>query len=303
MKIGSHVANSGIKMLVGSVEEAISYNANCLMIYLGAPQNTFRKPISDLKAKEALELATKNNINLDDIIVHAPYIVNLAQMDDEKFNFAVRFISKELKNVALIGAKYLVLHPGAHMGKGSNIGVNRIATGINQILDLTYGDSSVIALETMAGKGTECGRCFEELASIINQIDDKSRIAVCLDTCHINDAGYDIVNNYEKVIEEFERVIGLEYLKIIHINDSKNMCGSHKDRHENIGFGNIGFETIYRFCIDERFKNIPKILETPYIDIDDKISVPPYFREIEMIKSGKFNPDVISLIKNDYIKR
>lgn len=298
MKIGSHVANSGIKMLLGSVEEAISYNANCMMVYLGAPQNTYRKPLDQMNVEKALTLAKDNGINPHDIIVHAPYIVNLAQQDSEKFNFAVKFLSEELKKTDLIGAKYMVLHPGAHVGSGSHIGVNRIANGINQMLDLTSEFNSVITLETMAGKGTECGRNFEEIAAIIDQIDNKDRIAVCLDTCHINDAGYDLVNNYENVINEFDKIIGLKYLKVIHINDSKNPLNAKKDRHENIGFGHIGFDTIVKICNDERFKDIPKILETPYIDITDDLSVPPYKEEIKMIKEGFFNPNIKDIIKN-----
>ena len=297
MKIGSHVSNSGIKMLVGSVEEALSYGANCLMVYLGAPQNTVRKALKDQRSAEALAIAKANNINPEDIIVHAPYIVNLAQPDDEKFKFAVRFLKEELTNVSLIGAKYMVLHPGAHVGQGSDKGVRRIADGINQILDLTDSFDSVIAIETMAGKGTECGRTFEEVAQIIELVNDKSRIGVCLDTCHINDAGYDIVNNYEDVINDFDKIIGLEYLKVIHINDSKNMLSSHKDRHENIGFGTIGFNTIHRLCVDERFSTIPKILESPYVQVGEDDSVPPYKYEIEMLKSGIFDEGLIDKIK------
>lgn len=299
MKIGSHVGNSGSKMILGSVEEALSYGANCFMIYLGAPQNTYRKPLAEMNIEAALELAKNNNINPEDIIVHAPYIVNLAQQDNEKFNFAVRFLSQELRNTYLIGAKYMVLHPGAHVGSGSKVGIERIASGINQILDLTSECKSVIALETMAGKGTECGRTFEEIANIIELVDDKSRIAVCIDTCHINDAGYDLVNQYEYVINSFDNIIGLEYLKVIHVNDSKNPLDSHKDRHENIGFGNVGFETILKVCNDERFANIPKILETPYVDVSKIESYPPYKYEIKMIKEGIFNPN----LKEDVVNK
>lgn len=292
MKIGSHVSNNGSKMLVGSVEEALSYGANALMVYLGAPQNTFRKPFDALRAKEAMELAKNNGILADDIVVHAPYIVNLAQLDDDKFNFGVQFITQELKSVDLIGAKYLVLHPGAHMGNGSEIGIKRISEGINKILDLTKGCNSVITIETMAGKGTECGRTFEEIADIIKLVNDKKRIGVCLDTCHINDAGYDIVNNYDDVMKLFDEIIGFKYLKVIHINDSKNVTGSKKDRHENIGFGHIGFETIMKFCTDSRFVNIPKILETPYVG-----DFAPYKYEIKMIKENLFDSSLIKKIE------
>ena len=280
-------------------EEALSYGANALMVYLGAPQNTFRKPFNHMHINEALELCKKNNIDPEDIIVHAPYIVNLAQSDNQKWDYAITFLGNELMGTAMIGAKYMVLHPGAHVGMGSNYGIERIANGINCILSDTINYRSVILLETMAGKGTECGRTFEEIKAIIDRVHNKNRIGVCLDTCHINDAGYDIVNDYEGVIDEFDRIIGLEYLKVIHLNDSKNPVGSHKDRHENIGFGTIGFDTLMKFVNDERFKDIPKILETPYIPYTKDLSFPPYQEEIAMIKSGKFNEN----LKNEILSK
>lgn len=292
MKLGSHVSNNGIKMLVGSVEEALSYNANCFMIYLGAPQNTFRKKIEDQNGKKAIEIALANGILPEDIIVHAPYIVNLAQKDDEKFDFAVRFLTEELKMVGKLGLKYMVLHPGAHVGNGSNYGINRIVCGINEILRRTSGDKTVIAIETMAGKGTECGKTFEEIASIVDLVDDQSRVGVCLDTCHIFDGGYDIVNSYEQVLNEFDQIIGIDKIKVIHLNDSKNGLGSHKDRHENIGFGNIGFDTLLKVLNDYRFENVPKILETPYVSVSKELSFPPYKEEIEMLKNEVFNANL-----------
>lgn len=292
MKIGSHVSNNGLKMLIGSVEEAISYDANCFMVYLGAPQTTYRKELHQLNYQQALENAKQNGINPYDIIVHAPYIVNLGQADGDKFNFAITFLAKELEMVGKIGLKYMVLHPGAHVGNGENFAINRIASGINEILRLTSNYNTVIALETMAGKGTECGKTFEEIKKIIDLVYDKERIGVCLDTCHIFDAGYDIVNNYEEVINKFDDVIGLKYLKVIHLNDSKNHLGSHKDRHENIGFGNIGFKPLLRFLSDERFEAIPKILETPYISVSKQEGYPPYKEEIAMLKSQSFNENL-----------
>ena len=291
LKIGCHVGNSGDLMLLGSAKEAVAYGANCFMIYLGAPQNTFRKPLASQRAHEALEFANSNGIDASDVIVHAPYIVNLGQSDPVKFDFAVRFLSQEVEQASRLGFTKVVLHPGAHVGMGSEYGIKRIAEGINLIIQNTSFAKTKILIETMSGKGTECGRTFEEVASIIELIKDKSRIGVCLDTCHIHDAGYDIVNNYEGVIEEFDRIIGLDYLCTIHVNDSKNPCGAHKDRHENIGFGYIGFDTLMKFVYDERFKDIPKILETPYIDdpIVNKLSYPPYKQEIEMIKNKTFD--------------
>lgn len=298
MKIGSHVSNNGLKMLVGSVEEALSYGENCFMIYLGAPQTTYRKDVEQLNYQKALEIAKQNGINPEDIIVHAPYIVNLGQKDDEKFNFAISFLAKELAMVGKAGLKYMVLHPGAHVGNGENFALDRIADGINEILRLTSNDNTVIAIETMAGKGTECGKTFEEIKRIIDLVHDKTRIGVCLDTCHIFDAGYDIVNSYEDVINEFDAVIGLEYLKVIHLNDSKNQLGSHKDRHENIGFGNIGFNALLKVLNDKRFEQIPKILETPYVSVSKLESYPPYKEEIEMLKKQTFNEN----LKEEVIK-
>ncbi len=292
IKIGSHVSNNGLKMLIGSVEETLENRANCMMVYLGAPQNTFRKPVKDQNAKEALALANEYGITKEDIIVHAPYIVNLANPDPEKRQYAISFLTRELEMVYECGLKYMVLHPGAHMKEGSNAGVKYIAEGINQIFRKTAGQDTVILLETMAGKGTEVGRTFEEIKGIIDLVYDKDRIKVCLDTCHINDGGYDLVDNYEGVIESFDNIVGLENIKAIHLNDSKNPLDSHKDRHENIGFGTIGFNTLYKILTDPRFENIPKILETPYIEKSKIISLSPYKKEIEMLRSGIFNPNL-----------
>ena len=298
IKIGSHVSNNGLKMLIGSVEETIENNANCMMVYLGAPQNTFRKPVKDQNAKEALTLASKYGITKEDIIVHAPYIVNLANPDPEKRSYAISFLSRELEMVAECGLKYMVLHPGAHMKEGSTQGVKFIAEGINKILNNPKTLDTVILLETMAGKGTEVGRTFEEISNIIDLVKDKERVMVCLDTCHINDGGYDLVDNYEGVMEAFDRLIGLDKIKVIHLNDSKNPLDSHKDRHENIGFGTIGFDTLHKVLMDSRFINVPKILETPYIEKTKLVSLSPYKKEIEMLKNGVFNPSLKEEILN-----
>ena len=291
MKLGCHVSNNGITMLEGAAKTAVSYNANCFMVYMGAPQNTFRKPITSMNIKEMHQVLMINDISLNDVIVHAPYIVNLGQIDDNKFNYAIDFLTNEVLLVHEAGLKIMVLHPGAHVGAGFEYAVERIASGIRQILKRTNHTDVLIALETMAGKGTEVGRTFEQIQRIIELV-DSPRIGVCLDTCHIHDAGYDIVNCYDEVIKEFDQVIGLENLKVLHVNDSKNLCGTHKDRHENFGFGCIGFDTLMKFINDERFKDIPKILETPYIEsptIKDR-SYEPYYFEIEMIKSQTFDP-------------
>ncbi len=297
MKIGSHVSNSGKEMILGSVKETIQNDGSALMIYLGAPQNSFRKKASEMNIEEALSLASKYNITKDDIIIHLPYIVNLANPEIEKRNYAKDFLLRELKLAEELDLKYLVLHPGARLTSDINTAINNIAEGINYLINNTK--SSVILLETMAGKGTEIGRNFSEIKAIMNLITDKNRIGVCLDTCHINDAGYDIVNHYEEVIKEFNEVIGLNYLKVIHLNDSKNNIGTHKDRHENIGLGTIGFETLYKIANDQRFKNIPKILETPYIKDGSKDGLSPYKKEIEMLKTNQFDGNWLNnLIKN-----
>lgn len=297
MKIGSHVSNSGSDMLLKAAQEALSYSANGLMIYLGAPQNSYRKPISDFKIKEARELLTKNNVKMTDIIVHAPYITNLAQPDDTKRSFAVDFIAKEILMMDQIGAKILVVHPGADVGQGLERGLEKIILSLQEILSKTPTSQTIIALETMAGKGTECCYKFDHLQTIITTI-KSPRIQVCLDTCHIHDAGYDIVNAYEQTIADFNDIIGLNRLAVIHLNDSKNDRGSRKDRHANIGFGKIGFATLVKFAHDERFKKIFKILETPYVS-EGKKEYPPYKHEILMLKQGIFDPDLLEKIKED----
>jgi deoxyribonuclease-4 len=298
MKIGCHVSNNGSSMLHGAVLEALSYDANAFMIYTGAPQNTFRKKVSEMQIEEMKAVMQERGLSFYDVIVHAPYIVNLAQPDPEKRQFAVDFLTSEVKLTAAIGAKSMVLHPGAHVGGGIEQGIALIAEGINKIISNTKGLDVVIALETMAGKGTEVGSKFEEIKAIIDLITDQSRIGVCMDSCHINDAGYDIVNHYEDVMNEFNQVIGFDKLKVIHVNDSKNILGAKKDRHENIGFGTLGFDTVIRFFYDERFTHLPKILETPYVDGENEESFPPYFHEIKMIKENRFNPDIITDIKS-----
>ena len=288
--IGSHVGYKKDSGLVGSVKEALSYNANTFMFYTGAPQNTKRLPIDLEKVKEADQLMKDNKIVKENVIVHAPYIINLATDDLEKREFSCNFLKEEIKRVETLGFSYLVLHPGSHVGAGTNKGIQNIADSLNKIID--KDTKVVILLETMAGKGTEVGKSFEELESIISKIKQKENIGVCLDTCHINDAGYDL-NYFDKVLDLFDKIIGLDKLKCIHVNDSKNIMGSHKDRHENIGYGYIGFDNLINIIYNKRLDNIPKILETPYIDK----TYPPYKYEIEMIRTKKFNKNLIDECK------
>lgn len=287
LKIGSHVGLSGKRMFLGSVEEALSYNANTFMVYTGAPQNTRRKKMSEFKIDEAYKLMIENNINIDDIIVHAPYILNLGNPDDEKHSFSVRFLRDEINRTAELGIKQIVLHPGTHVGTGEDEGLKRIISGINKVLN--EDDSEVkIALETMAGKGTECGRNFEQIAKIIDGVQNNDRLTVCFDTCHTFDAGYSIKDDFDGVINEFDKVIGKDKISAFHINDSKNPQGSRKDRHENIGFGYIGFDALNYIVHYNDFKDIPKILETPYIKTDEN-KIPPYLEEIQNFYENKFD--------------
>lgn len=277
--IGSHVNMSGNDFLLGSVKQAIEYGANTFMFYTGAPQNTARKPVSELRVEEAKKLMQENNIDIKNLVVHAPYIINLANLKDEGiYKLAKDVLKSEIQRTAYIGVKYLVLHPGAHLTYGEIPGLNRIIDGLNEVLNDDNNDVMVL-LETMSGKGSELGKTFSELKYIMDNVDKKDRVGVCLDTCHVFDAGYDIVNDLENVLNEFDDVIGLEHLKVLHINDSKNIMGSHKDRHANIGDGNIGYETLAKIVWHEKLINKIKILETPYIE--DK---PPYKEEIRRLR-------------------
>lgn len=286
LKIGSHVSMSGKKMLLGASEEAVSYGANTLMVYTGAPQNTRRKSIEDLNIEAGLSHMKENGI--DEFIVHAPYIINIANtVNPATFELGVNFLRSEIERTAAIGSKQIVLHPGAHVGEGAEKGIQRIIEGLNEVLT---GDQEVqIALETMAGKGSECGRTFDELAKIIDGVHYNDKLSICMDTCHIHDAGYDIVNDFDGVLETFDKTIGIDRIKVLHINDSKNECGAKKDRHENIGFGYIGFDALSYIVHHPQLTHIPKILETPYIGEDKKNKKAPYKHEIEMFKNKAFD--------------
>ncbi len=292
MIIGSHVSFKKDMQLLGSVKEALSYGSNTFMFYTGAPQNTVREKIDSELTKEAYGLMKENNIDPNNVIIHAPYIINMASQND----FAPTFLKEEIKRVEQLGFNKLVLHPGSSVKLTSDEGIQNIIDNLNKV-----GESKVtILLETMAGKGTELGKTFEEIKQIIDGVNYE--LGVCLDTCHINDAGYD-VSNFDKVLDDFDRIIGLKYLKCVHVNDSKNVINSHKDRHENIGYGNLGFDNLIKVIYHEKLKNIPKILETPYITKDDNSKerfYPPYKFEIEMINNKQFNPHLIADIRNYY---
>ena len=292
--IGSHVSYKKDTQLLGSLNEALSYGSNAFMFYTGAPQNTLRDRIDDMLTIEALNKMKENNILLENVIVHAPYIVNLANNKEiEKYEFAQNFLRQEIDRCELLGIKYMVLHPGSAVGLDDTVALNNIIKGLNNIL--LKEDTTMILLETMAGKGTELGKTIDELKYIIDNIELQDKVGVCLDTCHINDSGIDI-SNFDEYLDEFDSKIGIDKIHCIHINDSKNIIGSHKDRHENIGLGTIGFDNLISVIYNPRLDNIPKILETPYVDKE----YAPYKYEIEMIRNKTFNPNLYhDIINND----
>lgn len=284
VKLGCHVGMAGKEMFLASAKEAVSYGANVFMLYTGAPQNTRRKDVAELNICAGWEYAHEHGI--DEIVVHAPYIINLANtIKPETYGLAVEFLEKEIIRTAAMKSRILVLHPGSHVNAGAEAGIAQIINGLNTVLDQN-DDDVYIALETMAGKGSEIGRTFEELKQIYDGVNKRERLRVCFDTCHVNDAGYDIVNHYEEVFDEFDKVIGLDQIAVFHVNDSMNVLGAHKDRHANIGEGTIGYDTLHRLVHDERFDNIPKILETPWKceEGSAKKTIPPYKKEIEWLK-------------------
>ncbi len=294
VKIGSHVSIGGSEMYLGAAKEAISYGENTFMVYTGAPQNTRRQQIEKMRIEEAVEYMKGQGINpKTDVIVHAPYIMNLCNPDPEKRAFAVDFLTKEIIRTDTMQASQIVLHPGSAVGKDRLQAIKWIAEGLNQVILNTKDLDVKIALETMAGKGNEVGKTFEELKEIIDLVDHDERLSVCFDTCHTHDAGYDVKEDFDKVIKHFDEVIGIDRISVFHINDSKNPQGAAKDRHENFGFGYIGFDSLLKVVYHPQFLNIPKILETPYIE-----KKAPYFEEIEMIRNKTFDENLREKIIN-----
>lgn len=282
IKIGSHVKMGGKDMLLDSAKEAVSYGANTFMVYTGAPQNTKRKAISELNIDAAWEYMKQNGI--EDFVIHAPYIINLGNsVNPETYSLAVDFLALELERTIAMGSRVLILHPGAHVGAGTETGLRQIIQGLNAVL--TADTPCYIALETMAGKGSEIGRSFEELAAIYDGVKYNDKLRICFDTCHVNDAGYDIVNDFEGVMEQFDKKLGKDQIAVFHINDSKNSMGAGKDRHANIGEGTIGFDTLRHIVHHPDFPGISRILETPYRpdpENPDK-TLPPYKEEIALL--------------------
>ena len=284
MIIGSHV-NFGSEQLLGSAKQAVSFGANTFMFYTGAPQNTIRKDIKDDLTDEAIKYMKENNIDINNVICHAPYIINLANKEkDDSWNFSISFLKNEINRITKMGINYIVVHPGNALKIDRMEALSNIAEAINNII--TIDTKPMILLETMAGKGTECGINIYEINEILNKVNLKEKVGVCLDTCHLNDSGIDI-SKFDEYLDEFDEKIGIEKIKCVHVNDSKNEIGTHKDRHANLGYGTIGFENLINVIYNTRLKNVPKILETPWIG-----EYPPYKIEIDMIKSKKFNPNL-----------
>ncbi len=297
MIIGSHVSMSGKDMLVNSVKEALSYKSDTFMIYTGAPQNTKRKDLCDLHIEEGQALMKEHGMK--GLIVHAPYIINLANTVNERTaELASEFLQLELTRAHALGSPLLILHPGAHVGAGAKEGIAKIVQVLNHIL--TPDTPCLLALETMSGKGSEIGRNFQELAAIYDGVVYSEKLRVCFDTCHVHDSGYDIVHHFDGVIHEFDRLIGINQIAVIHLNDSKNPMGAAKDRHENIGFGCIGFDALCRIAHHPAFLSVPKILETPYVasSHNPKKKYPPYEYEIEMLRSQTFSPEKIRALQD-----
>lgn len=290
--LGSHVSFNKKEQLLASTKEALLYGANTFMFYTGAPQNTIRSEINDFKTIEAMKLMKENGIDISKVIVHAPYIINLANR--KNLDFGIDFLTEELSRCDQLGIKYVVLHPGSHVGAGVEEGIKSISDGLNEVLKNYHGNSKIL-LETMAGKGSEIGSNFLELKQILDNVTYSNRLGICLDTCHLNDAGYDLTD-FDKVLEQFDEILGIDKIGCIHINDSKNEIGAHKDRHENFGFGTLGFDTLIKIVYHEKLENVPKILESPYINGD----YPPYKHEIEMIRNKKFNKSLIENIIEFY---
>jgi deoxyribonuclease-4 len=285
MIIGCHVNFTNEQML-GSVKQALSYGANAFMFYTGAPQNTIRKELDITLKNKAYELMEENNLKLENVICHAPYIINLANnTSEEKWQFSISFLKQELKRCQFLGVKYIVVHPGSAVGLDNDVALKNISDALNFIIE---DDGPMILLETMAGKGTECGKTIEELKVIIDNLNSRN-IGICLDTCHLNDAGYEI-GGFDDILNKVDSLIGLDKVHCIHLNDSKNILNSHKDRHENIGYGTIGFDKLLYVVNHPKLKNVPKILETPYVD---KI-YPPFKFEIESLKNKEFNSNLIN---------
>ncbi len=269
--IGCHLSAS--KGYLAMAKEAVSIGGNTFQFFTRNPRGGQAKPIDENDIVEFLKYSKEHGILI--ILAHSPYTLNACSADENIRKFAKETMADDLKRMEYTPGNYYNFHPGSHVGQGVNKGIDYIAEMLNEIL--TKEQTTTVLLETMAGKGSEIGRNFEELKAIIDKVELKEKLGVCLDTCHVWDGGYDIVSDFDGVLDEFDKIIGLEKLKAIHLNDSKNDINSHKDRHEKIGEGKIGLEAITKIINNERVKNLPFFLETPN-EIDG------YEKEIALLK-------------------
>ncbi|SUQ45784.1 putative endonuclease 4 [Clostridium neonatale] len=257
LTIGCHLSSSkGFKKMG---EDAISIGANTFQFFTRNPRGSKAKDIDEEDVKEFLDIIAENNFGK--ILAHAPYTLNACSADPKNREFAIEIMKDDLKRMEYIPGNLYNFHPDSHVKQGAEVGIQYIADALNEIL--TEDQTTIVLLETMSGKGTEVGRNFQEIAEIISKVNLKEKMGVCLDTCHVYDAGYDIVNDLDNVLDEFDKIIGLEKLCAIHLNDSKNPFNSHKDRHEKIGEGSIGLNAITKIINHPKLKDIPFYLETP----------------------------------------
>ncbi|MCI6737640.1 MAG: deoxyribonuclease IV [Intestinibacter sp.] len=272
LNIGCHLSVS--KGFENMGKQALEIDANTFQFFTRNPRGGKAKKLNQKDIDKFLELARENNFAI--LLAHAPYTLNACAKDEDKREFALNTFIDDLKRLESTPNNLYNFHPGTHVQQGVDVGIKYITDMLNQAI--TKEQTTTVLLETMAGKGTEIGRSFEELRQIIDGVELDEKLGVCLDTCHVFDAGYDIVNDLDGVLEEFDKVIGLDRLKAIHLNDSLNSCGSHKDRHAKIGEGQIGLDAITRIINHEKLKNLPFLLETPN-ELDG------YAREIKLLRS------------------
>ena len=271
VKIGSHLSSSKGFLHMG--KEALSIGANTFQFFTRNPRGSKAKEIDEKDVAAFREFAEENGIGV--ILAHAPYTLNACSKDEHTREFARMTMEDDLRRMEYLPGNYYNFHPGSHTGQGPEEGIRQISGLLNELL--RPEQTTTVLLETMAGKGTEVGRSFEELRAILDGVELEGHVGVCLDTCHVYDAGYDIAGDLDRVLEEFDRVIGLDRLKAIHINDSKNPFASHKDRHEKIGEGSLGLQTFVNLINDPRVKELPFYLETPN-DLEG------YGREIQLLR-------------------
>ena len=282
-KIGCHLSAS--KGFLNMGKEIVALGGNTFQFFTRNPRGGAAKDIDEKDVEAFKKFADENGIEV--ILAHAPYTLNACSADESIRDFAKRTFADDLARMEYVPGNLYNFHPGSHVKQGVETGTEYIVEMLNETIK--ESQTTTVLLETMAGKGSEVGRTFEELRKIYDRVERKDRLRVCFDTCHVNDAGYDLVNDYEGVLAQFDKILGLNQIAVIHVNDSLNPLGAHKDRHANIGQGTIGYETLHRIVHDERFTAVPKILETPWLcaEGEDKKTIPPYKQEIAWLKASK----------------